>query len=496
VEPALARRRRELQRTVRECSATARVVSLSAFPLLGVPDSTVPPAQPAPEGQISQSILCPDEATSPHPRYQTFTANYRKRKGCKVGAFIPRDGIPEEQRLSAEQIARLPFELASHGSCEQDPVPGHIYMDSQAFGACQCCMQATFLARSLEDARYLTDQFLVLAPLFLALTAATPFLRGGVADTDTRWPTFQQSWDDRREDELTSVRNSRTSPCDLFIGEGLVTDTAAEKAANDVDVPVHAPAMSILTEAGVDTLLSRHVAHTLVRDPLIIFSDRLDVDDSVEADHWDHLLGTNWGSVRFKPPPRVDSSIGWRVEFRTPEVQLTDFENAAIVAVIRLLAEVIVEERWDLVIPVSLCDKNDAVSAERSAASRGHFWFRDSVLGGGTVQQRQLKDILSGENGVFTRCRAWLGRRCEAGSCSPEAANTLERYLRLFERRASGELPTPATFLRERLRKHPGYEGDGVLPVAFVHDLCQFASAVNEPGYLWPEELLGACPDV
>lgn len=33
------------------------------------------------------------------------------------------------------------------------------------------------------------------------------------------------------------------------------------------------------------------------------------------------LNGTNWNSVRLKIP--IDSEIGWRVEFRTMEVQLT-----------------------------------------------------------------------------------------------------------------------------------------------------------------------------
>ena len=33
------------------------------------------------------------------------------------------------------------------------------------------------------------------------------------------------------------------------------------------------------------------------------------------------LNGTNWNSVRLKIP--IDDEIGWRVEFRTMEVQLT-----------------------------------------------------------------------------------------------------------------------------------------------------------------------------
>ena len=42
-------------------------------------------------------------------------------------------------------------------------------------------------ASSLEESLRLYDQLAPLTPLFLALTAATPFLRGWICDDDTRW---------------------------------------------------------------------------------------------------------------------------------------------------------------------------------------------------------------------------------------------------------------------------------------------------------------------
>lgn len=50
-----------------------------------------------------------------------------------------------------------------------------------------------------------------------------------------------------------------------------------------------------------------------------------------------NIQSTNWNSVRFKPPP-FGSQIGWRVEFRTMELQVTDFENAALTVFIALLS--------------------------------------------------------------------------------------------------------------------------------------------------------------
>jgi len=270
-----------------------------------------------------------------------------------------------------------------------------------------------------------------------------------------------------------------------------------DKALNDVEVAVHSPALDQLLKGGVDRVLSRHVAHLLSRDPLLVFNDRLDVEDTTVTEHFEQLQSTNWGNVRFKPPPSLQPrGIGWRVEFRSPEVQVTDLENAAVVSVLRLLAEVIVEERWDLRIPISRCDMNDIVSSTRNAASDGLFWFRAGDLrepgniSHSAVNQQPLTEILSGEHGVFTRCRAWLGARHENGDCSLDVVERLDAYMTLFERRAKGELPTAAALFRERLKQHPAYCGDGVVPEAFVHDMCVFAVEANEPGKE-PEELLG-----
>lgn len=41
------------------------------------------------------------------------------------------------------------------------------------------------------------DQLAVLSPVMLALTAATPILKGRLVDTDVRWDTIATSVDDR-----------------------------------------------------------------------------------------------------------------------------------------------------------------------------------------------------------------------------------------------------------------------------------------------------------
>ncbi|KAJ1496002.1 glutamate-cysteine ligase catalytic subunit, partial [Baffinella frigidus] len=79
----------------------------------------------------------------------------------------------------------------------------------------------------------------------------------------------------------------------------------------------------------LDERLSTHVAHLFCRDPLVVFSDKIDLDDEVDNEHFENLQSTNWNTVRFKVPPAKQDDINWRVEFRSMELNLTDFENAA-----------------------------------------------------------------------------------------------------------------------------------------------------------------------
>ena len=65
-----------------------------------------------------------------------------------------------------------------------------------------------------------------------------------------------------------------------------------------------------------------------------------------------NIQSTNWQSMRFKVPP-INSNIGWRVEFRPCEVQLTDFENAAFGVFIVLLTRAILTFKLNMLIPIS-----------------------------------------------------------------------------------------------------------------------------------------------
>ena len=84
-----------------------------------------------------------------------------------------------------------------------------------------------------------------------------------------------------------------------------------------------------------------------------------ELDDDVATDHFESLQSTNWQTVRWKPPPPSSlhlggtTPIGWRVEFRSMEVQLTDFENAAFTVFIVLASRVMLFFDLNLYIPIS-----------------------------------------------------------------------------------------------------------------------------------------------
>jgi len=77
-----------------------------------------------------------------------------------------------------------------------------------------------------------------------------------------------------------------------------------------------------------------------------------------------------------QPPPPDAPEIGWRVEFRPTEVQLTDFENAAYTCFVVLLTRVIISFRLTFLIPISKVNENMGRAQKRDAVLEQKFWFR------------------------------------------------------------------------------------------------------------------------
>lgn len=421
VEISMKLRRKRIQSVL---SPNGRVVSITAFPSMGIGNFTSPPFEEEEEeekheeegvkendklselrrtkkiesqksfvkrpknNECSRSIFLPDNMINAHPRFGTLTANIRRRRGAKVAALTPvyvdehtlESKIWEKSR-SLETLNRVEIERLSRKT--ENPVYKYIYMDAMGFGMGMSCVQSTYLCPSLSDARYVYDQLAVLAPLWLALTAATPCLRGMLADTDTRWECISASVDCRTEEETGYIQKSRFSSVSLYISDMAPLINHVDDY-NDTHVTINEEAYKKLLSENVDEILARHIAYLLIRDPLVIFSEVLYLDDTTNTTHFENIQSTNWNTVRFKPPlasedGKKESPVGWRVEFRSTEAQFTDFENAAFVILISIIIQAILKEKWDLYIPVSLNDENMRRCSLFNAVLTQKFYFRHDI---------------------------------------------------------------------------------------------------------------------
>ena len=126
----------------------------------------------------------------------------------------------------------------------------------------------------------------------------------------------------------------------------------------------------------MDDVLASHIAQLFVYDAVVVFPDKIEVNDFEFTNHFESLQSTNWHTLRFKPPPSMDSPIGWRVEFRSMDLQLTSYENAALSVVISMLVNVINHFNVDFILPISQIDENIETGQRLNAAVTGLYWTK------------------------------------------------------------------------------------------------------------------------
>ncbi|KAI9067392.1 glutamate-cysteine ligase catalytic subunit [Trametes sanguinea] len=507
--------------------------TMTSFPRMGVPGVFTEPYYDPIDAVSSHSLFLPEEITNPHARFPTLTANIRRRRGSKVAINLPLfidthtprpfvdPTIPWQRNIYPEDPE------AKNGAALND----HIYMDAMGFGMGCSCLQITFQACNITEARRLYDALIPVAPLMLALTAASPLWRGYIADVDSRWDVVSASVDDRTEEERGlkplkenrfRIPKSRYASVSLYISEYWMN----QPAYNDIEAP-HDPAIfERLRKHGVDELLSRHIAHLFIRDPLVIFSESIDQDDTTSNDHFENIQSTNWQTLRFKPPP-ANSPIGWRVEFRPMEVQMTDFENAAFSVFIVLLSRAILHFNLNLYIPISKVDANMARAQKRDAVHSQKFYFRKDVFPPGPSQPSSLasscpstpvsehggpilvngingkekklrncyplppkpddanpsgavedeyeemtmQEIMNGKGSAFPGLLNLVYTYLETLDMDDESAREIEAYLDLIRQRTNGTLRTAASWIRNFVRSHPAYKFDSVVSQEINYDL-------------------------
>jgi len=203
------------------------------------------------------------------------------------------------------------------------------------------------------------------------------------------------------------------------------------------------------------------------------------------------------------------------------EIQLTDFENAAFTVFTVLLTRVILTFDLNFYIPMSRVDANMQRAHSRNAAAKGKFFFRrhlaplESGDDGYGVRYQSMFSRAKGDSNSNLELASnssdvgleddGVSRKRRQAPCAPgsEEENAFEemtmaeimggkgdyypgliplvlayldhincdsvtrericKYLDFIEQRATGELVTPATWMRNFVRNHPSYQGDSVV---------------------------------
>lgn len=272
--------------------------------------------------------------------------------------------------------------------------------------------------------------------------------------------------------------------------------------------------------------MAEHVANMFIRDTLSLFEERLHQDDERDNEHFESIQCTNWKDMRLKPPPLNNtaadgSQIGWRVEFRSMEIGLTDFENATIATFVMLLSRAILYFGLDFLLPLSRVDENFTRARRRDALRTERFFFRTRCFPPGNqngfcsrseespsdtanpegIHELTLNEIFNGSEalgfpGLVPIVRRYLQKnylpKQEADVPSQrEMLDLIESsYLALVSRRASGELYTAARWIRGLIDAHPDYAHDSLIGESVTYDVTRTVDQLMR-GEIWPKELFG-----
>jgi glutamate--cysteine ligase catalytic subunit len=393
---------------------------------------------------IAGTVHCviPDVLICRHARFPTLTQLIRKRKGIANVVQIPR--------------------LLDDSSC--------IIVDGMVSGMGCCALQATFQCRDLDESLRLYDALLPLAPLMLAMSAGCAAFMGELAGWDCRWNNVGGTTDDRPPSEADDpTTKSRFSTSSFYLQDAL-------NCLNDVPVCQQPEALARFKATGIPDGIARHFASILAKDPIGIYEDQLE-QTLTGTGHFDVFQSTVWQSVRFKLPPSVDASAGiddermskgWRVEFRTMDMQSTVKDNARLVVFLTLLVRSIVllsasdyVERVVSWLPqISWVDANYAVAHRTDAIVAEQFHVKDGKL-------MPLREIFRAH--LFPLLRDILP------TLTTKAAQLVAmEAIDFVDRRLQGTEPTWAKRQRDFYLQHPAYAGDGRISTTMLADYLRF----------------------
>ncbi|KAL1641078.1 glutamate--cysteine ligase [Diplodia intermedia] len=267
----------------------------------------------------------------------------------------------------------------------------------------------------------------------------------------------------------------------------LALDEDAKTANHCLRAPELLNKLQKITAAGT---YSPEIAQFQIESqPPVPYTDSVESLLSVEKDmanrrtsrdrheNFECLTGAAYPSVKLKHPSPDDAALGWRVEFRSMENSLTDFENAAFVVFVALVRRAVDGRRsgsgggvnW--YVPMEQVWENMERAHARDAVRWQRFWWK-AEGGGDESALLTVDEIVNG-------CAAFGGLMgLVEGYMADEGFSVAEReklqpYLDLVRGRASGRLCTTARFMRDFVTRHPEYARDSQVSEKICFDLVQ-----------------------
>lgn len=357
-----------------------------------------------------------------------------------------------------------------------------------------------------------------------------------LSERDLRWNLLQDTSDSRKREEKDPkspyhVPKSRWSGVNHYLSNH--PNFVGKKLDDTKKHNVRKEFLDKLKDAGLPDRLAYHYAYLCSQDPLIVLQGHTEYDEN-STDHFEILNSTAWPSIRFKPPPELNSDIGWRVEFRTLDVQITDYENAAMVVLINLLVKILTHFEIDASLPISLCDINLERANMKDALTKQKFWFRRNIVnkdsdytqskglhqkwkfnqneefsssdetmdseeekdsGTSNYVEMTVADILEGNPAIGNVGLIQLfNEYMDLNDFSEEEKHFHTAMLDFLRKRARGEIKTGARWIRNFVMKHPAYQRDSIINGEIAYDLVREIGELGHP-FKWDKSFLGEKPD-
>ena len=443
---------------------------------------------------LSKSNYLSDRIINKHPRFGNLTRNIRTRRGEKVEIKIP---IYKDINTNINSVT------------EDEPFPGYVNMDAMGFGMGCCSLQVTIGCDNLENCQQIYDQLIPLSPLFLVISSSTPIHKGKLVDLDDRWIIISKSVDDRTKEERDPksdkyIYKSRYSPIYSYIGN-------VDQYYNDYPkFPINQDYYKKFIESGMSQNLATHFCNLLVRDPLVIFDEKIELKDENDMTHFENINSSNWNSIRFKLPRPSDHDLSYKIEVRTCDIQITPFENASIVHLVMNLFKIISKKKCNFIIPMTKVDENFENSYQRDAINNKKFWWRVNCFDPKFVNYNYEKSDFNYEkddkeniklltiNEIFNGVKEYnypgllnmIKEEIYQDYKVIEIQKKLLQFVNFLERRTKGELFTDAKYIRKFVNEHPKYKKDSIITEEINYDLIMHILQIQN-GLLKPKELFG-----